>query len=234
MKVSLIIIALNEIDSIKVILPRINKDWCHEVIIVDGGSTDGTIEFCRKLDFFVLTQKKKGIIAGIKEGIDAATGDVVITFTPDGNMIPEKIPELIEKMKQGYDMVTVSRYFDGAKSYDDTLVSGFGNWMFTFLVNLLFRTRYTDVMGFYRAYKKDLIKRLGMDISFSIDTQLCIRCAKYNLKVAEIGGDEPKRIGGKSYRSIIRHGYIELTTIIDEFIDFHKNKKCIDDNQTVK
>lgn len=216
MKFSLLMLCLNELECLKAILPRINRDWVDEAILVDGGSTDGSIEYARGLGFTVFIQKEKGLVAGIKEGIDAAKGDVLIGFTPDGNMIPEKIPELVAKMKEGYDMVTVSRYAQGAKSYDDTLVSGFGNWMFTKMVNVLFKADYTDVLGYYRAYRKDLISRLGIDIKLSIDTQLCIGCAKQKLKVADIPGDEPKRVAGGSYRSIIRNGFIELFTILGE------------------
>ena len=218
MKFSLVILALNEIEGMKVVLPRIDKEWVHEVIVVDGGSTDGSIEFAESLGFKVLRQKTKGIIAGLKEGLEGATGDAVITFTPDNNMIPEKIPELIAKMEEGYDMVIVSRYLEGAKSHDDTLVTAFGNRLFTFLVNVLFGAHYTDVLGFYRAYRKSLIQELGIEIQLSIDTQLCIRCAKKEVRVAEIPGDEPSRIGGKSSRGIIKNGLIELFTIIEEFI----------------
>ena len=91
--------------------------------------------------------------------------------------------------------------------------------MFTKLVNILFRAKYTDVLGFYRAFKKDIFKRLDLEgaIRISVDTQLCIRCAKRGLKVADIPGDEPIRISGGSYRSIIKNGILELFTIIEEF-----------------
>ncbi len=219
MKYSLVMLVLNELEGLQVILPRIKKEWLHEVVIIDGGSTDGSIEYIQSLDFQVTPQQAKGLIAGIREGIEAATGDAIIGFTPDNNMIPEKIPELTAKMDEGFDMVIVSRYLDGAKSYDDTLISGFGNHLFTWLVNLLFRTHYTDVLGYFRAYRKNLLKELEInEIMLSIDTMLCIRCAKQHKKVAEIPGDEPPRIGGKSSRSIIKNGIIELTTILREFI----------------
>ena len=101
MKFSLMILCLNEVDSLKVILPQIDKAWVDEIVIVDGGSTDGSVACARELGFTVLEQKGKGIVAGIKEAFDVMTGDVVITFTPDGNMIPEKIPEVVSKMKEG-------------------------------------------------------------------------------------------------------------------------------------
>jgi glycosyltransferase involved in cell wall biosynthesis len=218
LKVSLLILCLNEIEALRVILPRINKNWVDEIIIVDGNSTDGSIEFSQKFGFHILKQKSKGIIAGYIEGLKAAKGDVIITFTPDGNMIPEKIPELVKKMAEGYDMVIVSRYAEGAKSYDDNLISRFGNWLFTNMVNVLYGSRYTDVLGFYRAFKKDIFIRLNLwnDIKLSIDTQMCIRCTRKGLRTADIPGDEPARIGGQSSRSIIGNGLIELSTIFRE------------------
>lgn len=227
MKFSLIILVLNEIECLKVILPRIDKSWIDEVIIVDGGSIDGSIEFAKKLGFYVYAQKEKGIIAGYREVFEIAKGNALIVFTPDGNMIPEKIPELVAKMKEGYDMVIVSRYKNKAKSFDDTLVSAFGNWMFTSLVNLLFNANYTDVLGAYRAYKKDVFGRLGIEIKRRpVETRVCIRLAKRGFKVAEISGDEPKRISGKSYRSIMKNGFNELSIIIEEF--FNIPSKIVD------
>jgi len=217
MTFSLVMLCLNEMECLKVILPQIDLKWVDEALIIDGGSTDGSIEFAQSLGFTVIRQKGKGLLSGVKEGIEAAKSDVIIGFTPDGNMLPERIPELVAKMKEGYEMVICSRYYKGAKSYDDSAISGFGNWMFTKMVNILFKADYTDVLGYYRAYKKDLIPRLGLEVKLSIDTQLCIRCAKRKLKVAEISGDEPRRIAGNSSRSIIRNGLIELSTILGEF-----------------
>jgi glycosyltransferase involved in cell wall biosynthesis len=221
MNFTLLILARNELQAMKVVMPRINKQWVDEILVVDGGSTDGTIEYAESLGCRVYRQKSKGVLGGFIEGMLEAKGDVLVTFTPDNNMIPEKIPELVAKMREGYDMVICSRYLRGAKSDDDNVVTGFGNWLFTTLVNVLFRTEYTDVLGFYRAYIKDLLKELGLDISnvrLSIDTQLCIRCKKFGKRVIEIPGDEPPRIGGKSSRSIIINGVIELYTIVEEFV----------------
>lgn len=214
---SLMMLSLNEIDGMRAVLPRIPKELLYEVIVLDGGSTDGSIEYAKSFGFTVVHQQEKGLVNGTKEGIAATTGDIVITFTPDNNMIPERIPDLIAKMEEGYDMVVVSRYLPPAKSQDDHIISGFGNWMFTTMVNVLFKTNYTDVLGFYRAYRLDLLKELNLEIKLSIDTQLNIRCAKRGKKVGEIPGDEPPRIGGKSSRSIIWNGLVELHTILDEW-----------------
>lgn len=219
MKVTLIIPTLNEIEGMKVIMPRIEKQWYHQLIILDGGSTDGTIEYAKQQGYFVYVQKKPGIRTAYTEVLPHIRGDIVLTFSPDGNSIPELIPRLIGKMKEGYDMVIASRYFNGAKSYDDDMVTAFGNWLFTKTVNVLYGGKYTDVMVIFRAYRTKLIYELELhkdegyktaerlfNTHISWEPLLSIRAAKRKLKVAEIPGDEPVRIGGERKLKALRWG----------------------------
>ena len=127
MKVSLFIPTLNEIEGVKAIMPRVKREWFDEVIIVDGNSTDGTREYLESLGYSVLSQTVPNLMGAWWQGFQAATGDVIVLFSPDGNSIPELLPALIKKMREGYDMVTVSRYKDDAKSEDDDLLSKLGN-----------------------------------------------------------------------------------------------------------
>tara|TARA_B100000315_G_scaffold128318_1_gene117988 strand:+ start:278 stop:943 length:666 start_codon:yes stop_codon:yes gene_type:complete len=219
MKVSIAVFALNEIDGMKVIMPRIKREWYDQLIIVDGNSTDGTIEYAKKYGYDIFIQNAKGTAAAFLEVMERVTGDVVIIISPDGNSIPEMIPPLIEKMKEGYDMVIVSRYLDGAKSYDDDYITAFGNWMFTRLVCLLFGTKITDSLVMYRAFKKQIVGELDINTKcVSWGTQLLSRAIKRNLKIGEIPGDEPPRIGGVRKMSPMKNGFQELFMIISEFI----------------
>ena len=219
MKTTLIVMTLNEVNGMRTIMPQIHPDWCDQIIILDGGSTDGTIEYAREQGYFVYEQKQRGIRFAYLEVLPYIEGDVVITFSPDGNSIAELLPDLIAKMKEGYDMVIVSRYLDDAKSEDDDIVTGFGNWLFTRTVNLLHGGKYTDVMVMYRAYKTQLIYDLDLDKDesyalpeklfstiISWEPLLSVRALKRKLKVGEIPGDEPPRIGGERKLQIIRWG----------------------------
>jgi glycosyltransferase involved in cell wall biosynthesis len=194
----------------KVIMPRIKREWVDQIIIMDGNSTDGTIEYARENGYFVYIQKEPGFRQGYNEVMEYVEGDVIITFSPDGNSIPELIPDLIAKMEEGYDMVIASRYLGEAKSEDDDPITAFGNWLFTRTVNLLFRAHYTDVMVIYRAYKKQLVYDLELtedrwhrtperlfNCRISWEPLLSARAAQRNLRIAEIPGDEPPRIGGE-------------------------------------
>lgn len=219
MKVTLIVPTLNEIDGMKVIMPRIKKSWYDQLIILDGGSTDGTIEYAKKQGYFVYVQKKQGFRHAYTEVLSHITGDVVLTFSPDGNSIPELIPKLTDKMKEGYDMVIASRYLNGAKSEDDDFITAFGNWLFTKTVNVLHGGKYTDAMVIFRAYKTKLIYDLELHKDEGYETAeklfntkigweplLSVRAAKRKLKITEIPGDEPARIGGERKLKIFKWG----------------------------
>lgn len=229
MKITLIIPTLNEIDGMKVIMPLIRRQWYDQLIILDGGSKDGTIEYARSSGYFVYVQKKKGFRNAYNEILPLIEGDVVITFSPDGNSIPELMPELINKMKEGYDMVIASRYLGGARSLDDDAVTAFGNWLFTNMINLLHRAHYTDAMVIFRAYKTKIIYDLQLNndkgyltaerlfrTNISWEPLLSVRAAKKRLKVAEIRGDEPQRIGGERKLQVIKWGAAYLFQVFRE------------------
>ncbi len=218
MKITLLITSLNEIEGMKVICPRIQKDWVDEIMVIDGNSTDGSFEYAESLGYRVVRQKSKGLAKGYAEAVPLAIGDVIIPFSPDGNSVPERIPELVKKMREGYDMVIVSRYLDGAKSEDDNWFTGFGNWMFTTTINLLFGGHYTDTLVMFRAWKKELVRECQLEASTAgFEPQLAIQCAKRNLKVGEIPGDEPNRIHGIRKTNPIAGGFSILWLIIKEF-----------------
>lgn len=220
MKVTLLIPVLNEIIGMKEIMPKIKKEWVDQILFIDGQSTDGTVDYIKKHGYECVVQQKKGMRHAYMESLPLIRGDVILTFSPDGNSIPELIPECIKKMKEGdYDMVIVSRYASGAKSQDDDVVTGFGNWMFRTAINICHRAHYTDPMVIYRAFKKEIIFKLDLDKDSSFETEeklfstnvsweplMSIRAAKRRLKYAEIPGDEPARIGGVRKLQILRWG----------------------------
>ena len=213
----------------KVIMPKIQREWCDQILILDGNSTDGTAEWARENGYEVYVQKQPGIRQAYMEVWPLIRGDVVLTFSPDGNSVAELIPPLLQKMREGYDMVIVSRYLPPAKSQDDSWLTGFGNWMFTTAINLLHGGHLTDAMVIYRAYKTDLVRTLDLDKDVSHATPerlfntrisweplLSVRALKRRLKVGEIPGEEPPRIGGEAKLQVWRWGAAYMFQVIRE------------------
>ncbi len=216
-KVTVIVFAWDEIDGMRVIMPQMNKEWFDELIVVDGGSTDGTVEYAREHGWDVFVQKEPGAGAAFREALARSTGDIIIPFSPDGNSIPEMIPALVSKMNEGYDLVIASRYAKGARSYDDDPVTAFGNWMFTTMVNVLYGSKVTDVLVMYRAYRRELLEELGgVTNEVSWGSQLLVRTIKKGKRISEVPGDEPARIGGVRKMDPLKNGWAELKMIIKE------------------
>jgi glycosyltransferase involved in cell wall biosynthesis len=218
-KITLVVMTLNEIEGMKHIMPQIDPTWCDQIIVADGGSTDGTIEWSQEQGYEVVVQSKKGIRFAYFDILDKIKGDAIISFSPDGNSPPEAIPQLISKFKDGYDLVIGSRYLGDAKSDDDDIVTAFGNWLFTRTVNFLHGGKYTDVMVIYRIYRTGLIYDLDLhkDDSYTLSEKLfstvisweplmSVRAAKAKMKIGEIPVDEPPRIGGERKLQIFRWG----------------------------
>jgi glycosyltransferase involved in cell wall biosynthesis len=229
MTTTLFVLTKNEIEGMKAIMPLVHKEWCDQILVVDGNSTDGTIEYARAMGYDVYLQQKPGLRAAYQESWPLIKSEYVITFSPDGNSPPEYIPKLIDKISEGYDMVIGSRYFQGLKSEDDDVLTSFGNWLFTTAINVLHKGKYSDAMTIYRIYRKNLFYELGLheDATYSlyeklfftrigVEPVLSVRCAKEGLKNADIACPEPPRIGGERKLQIIRWGLAYMTQVIFE------------------
>lgn len=245
MKTTLLVMTLNEIDGMKAIMPQIDKSWCEQIIVVDGGSTDGTIEWARENGYEVHVQRQKGIRYGYFEVMPLVKGDVILTFSPDGNSLVSAIPLLIEEMKKGFDMVIGSRYLPGAGSEDDDMITAFGNWLFTKTVNLLYGAHYTDVMVILRAYRTSLIDELDLlnEKAYTIPERLfgtkisweplmSVRAAKMNMRIGEIPAAEPARIGGERKLQILRWGAAYYSQFWLERFFWLGGKKCAKNKTT--
>lgn len=227
--VTLFVPTLNELGGMRVVMPRVRPEWAEQVLVVDGGSTDGTVEYARERGYEVYVQKRRGLHHAYREAWPLVRGGIVVTFSPDGNCVPELIPDLVAKVREGFDMVIASRYLPGAKAEDDTPLTRFGNWMFTrVLINGLHGGRYTDSFNIFRAYRTRLYYDLGLDDPAAyaperlwctvsgVEPLLSTRAVKRRVKVAEIPGDEPARLAGTAKLQMVRWGGTYLFQIVRE------------------
>ena len=219
MSTSLIILTLNEIEGVKIMIPKVKQEWADEIVLVDGGSTDGTIEEVKRLGLQIIHQKTKGHGGAILDGVKGTSSDTIVIWSPDGNHEVEEIPRLIEKIKEGYDQVIISRFGKGSVNLDAGILETFGNKMFTAIVNILFGGNLTDILNESRIITRKAFMELNFDAFDMTSTQqMSIRGLKRKQKITEIVGNEGKRIGGTRKMRPFYVGKLLSKQIIKEFI----------------
>jgi glycosyltransferase involved in cell wall biosynthesis len=200
--VTLVILTLNEIDGVTQVFPKLPARALDEILVVDGGSTDGTIEFFETRGVRVIRQERRGRGEAFRLAAQHARNDRLVFFSPDGNEDPDDIPRLVAGLAAGYDMVIASRFMTGARSEDDDKLlftsRRWGNLMFTWLANVLCGRGgwITDTINGYRAITRTAFLRLAPDAQgYAIEFQMSIRALQLGLRVLEIPTQESPRIG---------------------------------------
>lgn len=218
MSTALLILTWNEVEAARVIFPKIKKEWVDEILVVDGGSTDGTIEEAEKVGFNMIKQEIKGHGGAIITGINNTKSENIIIFGPDGNHEPEEIPRLIKKIDEGFDQVVVSRFTkESAIKEPNYGFVKFGNQFFTFFVNLLFGGNLSDTMTDSRIITRKAFEELNFDVLLLDSTlTMSIRGMKKKQKMTEIVGDQGERIGGQRKMKPIKTGMLLIRRIIKE------------------
>ncbi len=222
MKVSLIIPTKNEAGAIGRVLKEIPKKIIHEIIVVDGHSTDKTEKEVKPLlregrDKFIL-QKKKGFGNALQQAFKEATGDVIVIMNGDGSHNPKDIEKLVKKIEQGYEYVIASRYSRGARSDDDTMVRFIGNRILTFLTNLVHGSRVTDSLHFYTAIDGESLKKIHpTSPGFEFCIEILIRAHKAGLKFSEVPVVERARYAGESKVNVVFAGWKILRMILNKY-----------------
>jgi glycosyltransferase involved in cell wall biosynthesis len=156
-------------------------------------------------------------------GFRAATGDIIVALDADGSTDPSEIPHFVDALQGGADYAKGSRYLEGGGSADLSAFRSMGNRALGFLVNLLFRTRYTDLCYGYNAFWRDCFDLVYRECDgFEVETVLNVRAARAGLKICEVPSFEHQRIHGTSNLRTMRDGSRVLRTIVRERIDREK------------
>jgi len=214
-KVSVIIPALNEVGSIGAVLNDIPKDRVDEVLVADGGSTDGTVELVTKLGYSIITQAQKGFGAAIDNGFKQAKGDIVVVLNADGSQNPKDIPKLLDKIDEGYDLVLASRYSPGGGSEEDTFTHFIGNRIFTFLCNMIYKINVSDVLYFFLAARKEIFEKVITNCPHAgYCVELPIKTRRAGFRIGEIPSFEKKRTAGKAKVHTFSTGFKILMTLL--------------------
>lgn len=243
--VSVVIPTLNEAKNLPEVLPRI-PSWVHEVILVDGRSTDGTLDVARSLwsqilaernrhagrswgnlaidellepsaDLVTMVQPGRGKGDALRAGFAAARGDIIVMLDADGSTDPGEIPAYVGALLGGADYAKGSRFLQGGGTADMSFHRRLGNWAFVKLVRLLFGGQYSDLCYGYNAFWVHVHPQLELDCTgFEVETLMNVRALNIGLKIAEVPSFEAERIHGTSNLRAIPDGWRVLKVILKE------------------
>ena len=223
--VSLIIMTFNEVEGARHLLHKIPFHLFHQIIAIDGGSTDGTIEEIGKFGIPVYIQKEKGLGAAVLEARDYVTGDAMLFFHPDGNELPEYMADYLRHLDEGHEFIIGSRmHRDGYNEEDERILKPrkWANLLFALMANLLFGVKkgyVWDVVHGYRALTTGAFDRMGLSSkNCTIDFQMIIKAKKRGIRIHEFPIREGWRIGGRTKFASLPTGIAELKMFVKEML----------------
>ena len=201
--IKLIIPAINEEQSIGLVLQAIPPGICTELIVVDNNSVDNTAAIAKENGATVLLQKLPGYGNACLKGLEYIREnggcDIVVFLDGDFSDYPEELPKLLAPILNGNaDMVIGSRIKQLREAGSMTPQQVFGNWLAVFLIRIFFRHRFTD-LGPFRAITWQALEKLKMeDKNYGWTVEMQVKAVKEKLRCVNIPVRYRKRAGGES------------------------------------
>ncbi len=216
--VSVVVPTLNEAENLPYVLPQLAA-YADEIVLIDGHSTDDTLEVARRLcpEVRVVLASVRGKGAALQRGFAECSGDIIVMIDADGSNNPAEIPRFIGALVSGADFAKGSRFLQGGGTADMPGYRKAGNRIFVWLVRMLFGSRFSDLCYGYNAFWSDVVGRLTLDANgFEIETMMNIRALRAGLDIVEVPSFEEARIHGESKLVTIKDGWRVLRTIFAE------------------
>lgn len=228
-KVSVVMPTLNEAKNLPIVFAKIPA-WIHEIVVVDGRSTDDTREIARSLHHAVrlVEEPQKGKGAALRAGFQAATGDIVVSIDADGSMNPQEIILFVAALMSGAGFAKGSRFLQGGGTEDMSIVRMLGNWGLTHIVRVLFGSGFSDLCYGYNAFWKRHLPLFNVACDgFEIETALNLSALRSGVKIIEVPSFETNRVYGQSNLNAVTDGCRVLWTICKEIFR-HQTYDAID------
>lgn len=209
MDITLCLLTRNERACLEVIFPRIPPAGAtagyDRILAIDGGSTDGTLDFFREKNVPVIGQSRRGRGDAFLQAFGKAPGDGWVFFSPDGNEAIEDLPRFKPLLEGGADVVIASRMMKGAVNEEDAQLLRFRKWAnnaFNAMANLRFRRKgpyITDSINGFRALTRSAADRMRLDaLDYTIEYQMTMRALKLGLNIVEFPTVEGQRVAGET------------------------------------
>ncbi len=190
--IAVIIPALNEEKAVSRVISDFKKQGFGNIYVIDGGSSDKTVEFARKTRAKVIFQKGNGKGGALRQALKEIDADIYVTVDADDTYDASRIRELVEPIKSGeYDMVVARRSLS-----EIPVFNRFGNSLFNMIISVFYGYRLRDILSGYRVMSRDMVRSLRLDSDdFGIETELTVEALENRFKILEVPTVYKPRIG---------------------------------------
>lgn len=224
--IRVIIPAFNEENAVGKVIDEIPKDLVDEIIVVNNNSNDQTKVVAKKHGATVLDEPIQGYGRACLKGIDHINSnfpntDIVVFLDADYSDYPEEMRLVVQPiLEQNIDMVIGSRKLGEKQKSSMTPQQVFGNWLATFLIEKIYKVKYTD-LGPFRAIKLPVLNAINMeDKTYGWTVEMQVKAAKQNYSSIEVPVNYKVRIGKSKVSGTIKGtilaGYKIITTIFKQ------------------
>jgi glycosyltransferase involved in cell wall biosynthesis len=197
--ISVVIPALNEEASIAVVLAAIPLDAVGEIVVVDGGSSDRTVEIAQAGGARVICEPRRGYGRACAAGVVAVESDVIVFLDADGADDPMQIPELLAPILAGRaDMVLGSRMSGEMAADAMPRHQRFGNWLSAWFIRRLYGLPITDLAPFRAVDREKLLSLEMSEMTYGWPTEMIVKAARRGWRVVELPARYRPRLGGRS------------------------------------
>lgn len=211
-KLSIIIPAFNEEQSLRDVLDLISLDLPHEIIVIDDGSSDNTRLVAKRYPQVRTIHHllNRGYGAAVITGFEIARGDIIVTIDADAQNDPKEIPELIEPIIFGdADIVIGSRYLKDSNELRVSLIKRIGEKLIGFVLGKTYGIKITNSQSGFKALRKEVLNTILplTEERFGFNTEFLVKTIKHGFKVIETPKKEVVRKHGKSKINVFRDGF---------------------------
>ena len=193
----------------------------YEVIVVDDGSLDRSLEISQTKEAKVLRETHQGKGHAIRSGFKLAKGNIIVTLDSDGSHMPEEIPLILQCIMEGKaDFAIGSRFFnaEGNKTKIPSL-NRLGNRIFNSLIGLFTGVKISDSQSGFRAIRSSVIKKMKLNSQgYEVESEMLVKALKMGARVTEIPISFEQRTVGKSKLDPLKDGAIILHSIITSYL----------------